>query len=106
MNCIKCNGDTKVVDRRGVRRRRECLACGTRFSTEEVLAGSIKAAKAEPVKVDKPAPVPKPKPKKETSMSALKKAASARRKIEERRDRLLEDLVDDYDLEDVRQWLS
>ena len=91
MNCIECGGDTKVVDRRGVRRRRECLACGTRFSTEEVL--TVKAVKAEPVKVDKPAPAPKPK---QTSVAALKKAASARRKIEERRDKLFSDSWDEF----------
>ena len=105
MNCIECNGSTKVVDRRGVRRRRECLACGTRFSTEEVL--TVKAVKAEPVKVVKPAPAPVPKPKKPPPVSAVKKAASARRKIEERRDRLFandwDDVIDDY--EDVKKWL-
>ncbi|TSC94278.1 MAG: NrdR family transcriptional regulator [Candidatus Berkelbacteria bacterium Athens1014_28] len=40
MLCSKCKkGDTKVVDSRenedGVRRRRECLSCGHRFTTHE-----------------------------------------------------------------------
>jgi transcriptional repressor NrdR len=40
MNCPYCNyHDSKVVDSRdvsdGVRRRRECLACGSRFTTYE-----------------------------------------------------------------------
>jgi len=41
MNCLICNGDTKVVDTRlssdglGVRRRRECVDCEFRFSTVE-----------------------------------------------------------------------
>ena len=39
MICPKCSGKTKVVDTRALagnsRRRRECLACGYRFSTEE-----------------------------------------------------------------------
>ncbi len=41
--CIK--GETKVVDKRdaerGNRRRRECLACGKRFTTYEKLEGSV-----------------------------------------------------------------
>ena len=42
MNCLKCNhGDTKVYDSRtfklgkAIRRRRECLSCGYRFTTVE-----------------------------------------------------------------------
>ena len=35
----ECGGDTKVIDSRGsrggIRRRRECLHCGTRFTTYE-----------------------------------------------------------------------
>lgn len=38
--CLKCEGDSKVIDSRtnkaGVRRRRECLNCGHRWSTQEV----------------------------------------------------------------------
>jgi transcriptional repressor NrdR len=42
MNCPYCqNHDSKVVDSRdvsdGIRRRRECLACGSRFTTYERL---------------------------------------------------------------------
>ena len=41
MICTKCGGETKTIDsrkRRGtVIRRRECLVCGYRFSTEEIL---------------------------------------------------------------------
>ncbi|NBT75942.1 MAG: hypothetical protein EBT15_08215 [Betaproteobacteria bacterium] len=66
---------------------------------------TVKAVKAEPVKVVKPAPVPKPK--KQAPVSAVKKAAAARRKLEERRDRLFandwDDVIDDY--EDVKKWL-
>ena len=40
MNCLKCEGPTQVIDRRGVRRRRECKACGHRFTTEEVVLGT------------------------------------------------------------------
>jgi transcriptional repressor NrdR len=39
MNCVFCSGSSKVVDSRpiagGIRRRRECLLCGRRFTTHE-----------------------------------------------------------------------
>lgn len=40
MRCIFCGEDTKVVDARiktdnSMRRRRECLVCGSRFTTYE-----------------------------------------------------------------------
>lgn len=38
LGCPECDGDTKVIDVRNrgyAFRRRECLACGHRFSTEE-----------------------------------------------------------------------
>lgn len=42
MNCPYCEGPSKVVDSRpipdGIRRRRECEACGRRFTTHERLA--------------------------------------------------------------------
>jgi transcriptional regulator NrdR family protein len=47
MNCIKCNGNTSVVDSRpqeisAVKRRRKCRDCGHRFSTiEQVLTKDI-----------------------------------------------------------------
>ena len=42
MKCIKCGGKTKIIDSRHnkpdeVRRRRECLKCGYRFSTYETV---------------------------------------------------------------------
>jgi len=41
MKCPICQSETKVVDTRasktGIRRRRECLDCLTRFSTYETL---------------------------------------------------------------------
>lgn len=40
MTCPQCGGDTKVTNSRHdeaeVRRRRECLECGYRFSTVEI----------------------------------------------------------------------
>lgn len=42
MKCIKCGGDTRVVERRQLTctlyvRRRECKRCRYRFNTHEVL---------------------------------------------------------------------
>lgn len=40
MNCPKCDAETAVIDSRSalgtVRRRRQCEACGHRFTTREV----------------------------------------------------------------------
>lgn len=53
MRCPYCGfSDTKVTDSRdtddGIRRRRECLACGQRFTTNERLAiGSLLVAKKD-----------------------------------------------------------
>ncbi len=51
MQCPYCGRDSKVVDSRpipdGIRRRRECTACGRRFTTHERLAPvEIRVAKA------------------------------------------------------------
>jgi transcriptional repressor NrdR len=50
MNCPYCDGPSKVVDSRpipdGIRRRRECLECGRRFTTHERLVpAEIRVAK-------------------------------------------------------------
>jgi transcriptional repressor NrdR len=53
MNCAFCdNPDTRVTDSRpdsdGIRRRRECLACGQRFSTiERVELGGVSLVKKD-----------------------------------------------------------
>lgn len=54
MLCPKCrNGDSKVLETRtakthSIRRRRECLACGARFSTiEEILSEEIYVKKRD-----------------------------------------------------------
>ena len=41
MECPKCKNKTKVIDKRNkvnftIRRRRECLSCGNRFTTKEI----------------------------------------------------------------------
>lgn len=52
MHCPYCaNADTKVTDSReaddGIRRRRECLACGRRFTTYERVLGSLVVVKKD-----------------------------------------------------------
>jgi len=102
MRCPKCDGATQVVDRRGQRRRRECKACGHRFSTMEILADEAKKL-AVPVQQEaklEPKPRPKPQPKQKFS---VQKAASARRKIEDLKD--LAFLEDDYDYDYIpEKW--
>lgn len=48
MKCEKCGADTKVLDSRSVegkliRRRRQCLTCKARFTTFEITDSSYKA---------------------------------------------------------------
>jgi len=103
MNCPKCNAATKVIDRRNERRRRECLSCGHRFSTIEMIAerGS-KLTVSEPV-----APVAKeakPRVRKPTqkpsavTVGVIKRNADARRKLEDMRE--AKSLKDDFDFMD------
>ena len=107
MNCPKCDGATKVVDRRSVRRRRECLVCKHRFSTVEMLASDVPKAVAEKIEAaapEKPKAPKKVTPKKVNPVSkvSIKSNADARRKIEDVREqrRAREDfdyLDPDYD---------
>lgn len=60
MDCIKCGGKTKVIDSRPSEldgtcwwRRRECLECGERFSTYEVLPELIAEAGKAKLKLRK-----------------------------------------------------
>jgi len=59
MRCPYCeHEESKVLDSRpvedgaAIRRRRECLHCGRRFTGEKVLAGLVKAAGKRPVSID------------------------------------------------------
>jgi transcriptional regulator NrdR family protein len=36
MNCPDCGGASRVLETTGTRRRRECLKCRSRWTTEEV----------------------------------------------------------------------
>ena len=49
MHCPMCKGRLRTVDSRplnddtnGIKRRKECIACGSRFNTTEVIYGKIK----------------------------------------------------------------
>ena len=91
MNCTKCNGETKVVDSRGTRRRRECVVCKHRFNTLEVLPDEVVEKvepKVEAIKIAKPKAPPKAAPKRteQITLSVVKRNANARRKIEEMRE--------------------
>lgn len=84
MNCPKCGADSKVVETRGDRRRRQCLSCAERWSTIEIMLarGAVKTEKPKEPEKKKEPPVAK------VSMAAqLKRNTEARRKLEERKDR-------------------
>lgn len=55
MNCLTCGGKTKVIDSRladaTCRRRRVCLVCGFRFSTQEQ-AETLEATEAPVTRAD------------------------------------------------------
>jgi len=59
MQCTECKkGDTKVIDSRDdqktIRRRRECLKCGFRFTTyEKIEIPAIKIEKRDELKIIK-----------------------------------------------------
>lgn len=101
MNCTKCGSDTKVIDRRGTKRRRECLTCNHRFSTVEVLWERKKQKAEKPIVLPVVEPVATKtvkQPKKSLAVQ-LKKNASARRKIEDLRDSLLDTEYDCLDFD-------
>jgi transcriptional regulator NrdR family protein len=86
MNCPKCDAATHVLDtRQKTKRRRECLSCGHRFSTVEVVVADEVAPR-----VAAPEPKPEPKAKAERRPTPAKQKAiarmNARREIERRRD--------------------
>ena len=91
MKC-SCGGETQVLDRRGVYRRRECLACSTRFSTKESMVNrqSVRE-KLKPIEEKK-------RPRKSTmplnTREQVTKNASARRRIEDMRDNIGDGLND------------
>jgi len=88
MKC-DCGSKTRVLDTRGVNRRRECLKCCMRFSTEEVVV-----TKPEKKKVQTKKRVKNILPA--NNWQQQEKNTSARRKIEEMRDTIKEDDYENY----------
>jgi len=92
MKC-DCGSKTRVLDSRGVNRRRECLKCCMRFSTEEVVV-------TKPVKFIEKKKVQTKKRVKNilpiNNWQQLEKNISARRKLEELRDNIKEDDYENY----------
>lgn len=83
MNCIKCDGETAVIDSRSTRRRRQCKDCGTRFSTLEILAEEVEAARSVAQIAPKPKLKRKPRPSKKAAPTKVQRG-EARRRIEDR----------------------
>ena len=102
MNCLKCEGPTQVIDRRGVRRRRECKACGHRFTTEEVVLGTPprgpkpKKSRVYVPKVRVRPEPPPPRPKEPAAPVEAKKPARL----------LIEELREQRMLKDLKQLLA
>ena len=92
MKC-DCGGQTRVLDSRGVLRRRECLKCFMRFSTEEVVV-------TKPVKfIEKKKRQTKKRIKNilpTNNWQQQEKNTSARQKLEEMRDNLKESDYENY----------
>jgi transcriptional regulator NrdR family protein len=92
MKC-DCGGNTRVLDTRGVHRRRECLKCCMRFSTEEVVV-------TKPVKfVEKKKRQTKKRVKNilpANNWQQLAKNTSARQRLEAIRDTIKEDDYENY----------
>lgn len=92
MKC-DCGSKTRVLDSRGSNRRRECLKCFMRFSTEEVVV-------TKPVKFIEKKKVQTKKRVKNilptNNWQQVAKNTSARRKLEELRDNVKEGDYENY----------
>ncbi len=88
MKC-DCGSKTRVLDTRGVHRRRECLKCCMRFSTEEVIV-----TKPEKKKVQAKKRVKSILPA--NNWQQLAKNTSARQRLEAIRDTIKEDDYENY----------
>jgi len=103
MNCLKCGSDTAVVDSRkgdggSVTRRRKCVSCGFRFTTNETaVIKKIEKPKERPLKkTDKP--VEKRLPKK------VRKAPVVVQKPRHYDDYVEEDVSHYVDYSSEREW--
>ena len=102
MRCPKCNGqDDKVIDSRAsregatIRRRRECLACGYRFTTyEEVERGGLVVLKRDDRREEF---------SRDKLLSGIKKACQKRpispKVIEDLVEKIASDVTDKYERE-------
>src|SRR5512142_2952471 len=102
MRCPKCgNQDDKVIDSRAsregatIRRRRECLGCGYRFTTyEEIERGGLVVVKRDGRREEF---------SKEKLLSGLKKACQKRpispKAIEDLVERIVNEITDKYERE-------
>jgi len=88
MKC-DCGSKTRVLDSRGVNRRRECLQCFMRFSTEEVIVTKSDKKKVKTKKRVKNILPP-------NNWQQLAKNINARQKLEEMRDTIKEDDYENY----------
>lgn len=92
MKC-DCGSKTRVLDSRGVCRRRECLKCFMRFSTEEIVV-------TKPVKFIEKKKVQTKKRVKNilppNNWQQVAKNTSARRKLEALRDNVKEGDYENY----------
>ena len=88
MKC-DCGGNTRVLDSRGVLRRRECLTCGARFSTTEevIITKPVKSPEKKKRQTKKRVKNILPP----NNWQQLEKNTSARQKLEEMRDNIKED---------------
>lgn len=82
MKC-SCGEPTQVLDRRGEYRRRECVVCGKRFSTMEIVVN--RARTKAPTKKRKTRATEAP-PMAKNTREQVTKNASARRRLEDMRD--------------------
>src|SRR2546422_3148109 len=102
MRCPKCGGqDDKVIDSRAsregatIRRRRECLGCGHRFTTyEEVERGGLMVVKRDGRREEF---------SKEKLLSGVRKACQKRpispKTIEETVEKIVDEITDKYERE-------
>src|SRR5437016_12497543 len=94
MRCPKCGGqDDKVIDSRGsregatIRRRRECISCGHRFTTyEEVERGRLMVLKRDGRREEL---------SREKLLAGLQKASQKRPISQEALESLVQEIVED-----------
>lgn len=51
MKCQRCSGDSRVIETREPKRRRECTSCGHRWTTFELSAAEVGKMRADVVRL-------------------------------------------------------